>query len=166
MPEFTVCSKSEVKKTVHQFDATHLVSTLDPGDHVFKPPCILAWNHLRLNFLDEEDATKLGAPTLVHAESILHFGSQLPSDARVVVHCFAGVCRSTAVALALWLQANGVDKTQEAKAWMAECRPRACPNMLLARHFDQLLNMNGEFIKLCDQIGEHSMARLSKDQDV
>lgn len=166
MPEFTVCSKSEVKKTVHRFEATHLISTLDPGDHVFKPPRILAWDHLKVPFEDEEDPTASNAPTLAHAQRILAFGEKLPQDARVVVHCFAGACRSTAVGLALWLQANGIDKIAEAKAWLADCRPRACPNMLLARHFDQLLNMNGAFITLCDEIGEDSITRWFKDQDI
>lgn len=47
---------------------------------------------------------------------------------------------------------------------MIECRPRACPNMLLARHFDQLLGMNGAFITMCDEIGEESMALLLQAQ--
>lgn len=166
MPEFTVCAKSQVKKVVRDFDATHLITTLDPGDHVFRPARIEGVNHLRLAFDDEEDPSKLHAPTLAHAESILNFGKRLPADAKVVIHCFAGACRSPAVALALWLQANGVDKFQEAQDWMAEIRPRACPNMLLARHFDQLLNLDGKFVELCDKIGEASMARWWKEQEV
>jgi hypothetical protein len=38
--------------------------------------------------------------------------------------------------------------------------------MLLAEHFDHLLGMNGEFVRLCDLIGEGSMARWWKTQEL
>lgn len=162
MPEFTICGKSEVKKTVKQFGATHLLSTLDVGDRVFRPPRILPTRHLQLNFEDEEDPTKWAAPTLQHAQIILAWGSSLPVDARVVVHCWAGACRSTATGIALWLQANGVHRLQEAGEWLVTDRPRACPNMLLAAHFDQLLDLKGELVQLCDTIGTDSINRWWK----
>ena len=163
MPEFTICSKSAVKKTVKQFGASHLLSTLDVGDKVFRPLRIQPQHHLRLNFDDEEDASKVNAPQLWHAQSILDWGAGLPPDARVVVHCVAGQCRSTAIGLALWMQANGWDKIDQGKAWLQECRPTACPNLLLAKFFDQLLNLNGEFVALCDLVGQEGIARWWKD---
>lgn len=163
MPEFTVCGKSEVKKTVKRFGATHLITMLDVGDRIFRPPRIPAANHLVLNFEDEEDADKWAAPTIEHARCILEFGRRLPEDARVVVHCFAGACRSTSSALALWLQANGTDKLEEGAAWLQADRPQACPNMLLARHFDELLGMEGRLLKECDQIGADTMNRWWKE---
>jgi predicted protein tyrosine phosphatase len=162
MPEFIICGKSEVKKTVKRFEATHLCTTLDVGERQFKPPRIPVGNHLHLNFEDEEDATKWSAPTLQHAEAILTWGSQLPVDARVVVHCFAGACRSTAVGIALWLQVNGVHRLQEAGVWLKSVRPQACPNLLLAAHFDQLFDLKGELVTLCDAIGADSVNRWWK----
>ena len=162
MPEFTICGKSEVKKTVKRFSATHLLTMLDVGDQVFKPPRILPQNHLKMNFEDEEDPTKWAAPTFEHAFSILQWGTRLPEDARVVVHCFAGACRSTSAGIALWLQANGTHRLPEAGEWLKADRPRACPNLLMAEYFDQILNLNGELVKLCDQIGTDSINRWWK----
>lgn len=162
MPEFTVCGKSEVKKTVKRFAATHLVTMLDVGDRVFRPPRIGAASHLQLNFEDEEDPTKWAAPTIDHARTILEFGRSLPGDARVVVHCFAGACRSTASALALWLQANGVDRLEEGAAWLRADRPQACPNLLLARYYDDILGMGGKLVEECDRIGADSANRWWK----
>lgn len=166
MPEFLVCSKSQVRARVRSMDATHLVTLLDPGDDVHKPNRIRPENWLWLRVEDEENSTCANAPTLAHAEQILEFGRNLPSDARVVIHCFAGVSRSTATGLALWLQSNGVDKLADAEAWLLAHRERPCPNMLLAEHFDHLLGLNGEFVRLCDQIGEGSMARWWKTQEL
>lgn len=162
MKEFRVCAKSEVGKTVEEFGATHLVTLLDPEDRIHRPSLIEPTNHLRLGFFDEEDPAAFKPPTLWHATAILDFGSRLPPDARVVVHCFAGVCRSTAAGLALWLQAHGWEGFDEARAWLLGHRPRACPNMLLARHFDEIQGLNGKFVKLCDEIGEESIIRLMK----
>jgi predicted protein tyrosine phosphatase len=159
MPEFAICSKSEVKKTAKQFGATHLISTLDPGDRVFRPPRILGTHHLQLWFEDEEDPSKLDSPTLAHAETILSFGKRLTSDARCLIHCWAGQCRSTAVGLALWLQSNGTHQVDEAVAWLATVRPESCPNLLLASHFDQLLEMDGELVQVCEKIGTNSIKR-------
>jgi predicted protein tyrosine phosphatase len=162
MPEFAICAKSEVKKTVKRFDATHLVTTLDVGDSVFRPLRIPAANHLRLNFDDEEDPSKSSAPTIQHAQAILDFGSRLPGDAKCVVHCFAGQCRSTAAGLALWLQVNGHTRLEEGAAWLATVRPDACPNLLLARHFDQIFELDGQLVELCDRIGINSINRKWK----
>lgn len=162
MPEFTVCGKSEVKKTARRFEATHLITMLDVGDRVYRPHRIEAANHLQLNFEDEEDPGKWAAPTREHAETILGFGRSLPDDSRVVVHCFAGACRSTASALALWLQANGTDRLEEGAAWLKADRPRACPNLLLARYFDDILGMGGTLAEECDRIGADSINRWWK----
>jgi predicted protein tyrosine phosphatase len=155
VPTFTVSSKSQARGRVRALDATHLVSLLDPGDTMWKPSRIEPENWLWLRMEDEEDPSAFShAPTLAHAQQILDFGARLPIDARVVVHCYAGVSRSTAAGLALWLQANGVDRVEEARDWLLSHRPRASPNMLLARHFDQLLGLDGRFVLLCDRIGD------------
>lgn len=162
MPEFTICAKSEVKKTVKRFSATHLISTLDQGDRVFRPPRIDAHNHLQLWFEDEEDPSRWDAPTFEHAQTIWAWSSQLPSDARVVVHCFAGACRSTAIGMALWLQHNGVHELAQAAEWLRSVRSQACPNLLLAAHFEKLLGLNGELVQVCEQIGVDTINRWWK----
>jgi predicted protein tyrosine phosphatase len=162
MPEFIVTSKSGVKKAVKHIQATHVLSTLDVGDRLYRPHSIPARNHLQLWFDDEEDPTRSYAPTLYHAQVILDWGTNLPSDARVVVNCHAGQCRSTAVGLALFLQANGVHEFDAARSWLLDHRPTACPNLLLAAHFDHLLDLKGNFVSLCADIGKDGVARWWK----
>ena len=162
MPEFIVSSKSGVRQAVKHIQATHVLSTLDVGDRLYRPHSIPAPNHLQLWFDDEEDPTKSYAPRLHHAETILTWGAKLPSDSRAVVHCLAGQCRSTAAGLALFLQANGVHEFDAARSWLLDHRPSACPNLLLAVHFDLLLNLQGTFVNMCADIGRHGTARWWK----
>lgn len=160
MPVFTVCSKSQAKRVAKRFEATHLLSLLDPHTSMWKPNSILPQNWLIQFFEDEEDLGGSNPPTMIQAEWILEWGRALPPEARVVVHCHAGVSRSTATALALWLQANGQEldnPLQDARAWLAEVRPFSCPNMLLASMFDDLLSLKGEFVKMCDDIGNEGI---------
>lgn len=151
---FTVCPKRLVAETVTAKDATHLISMLDPGDRVRRPRRIPIRNHLELWFEDEEDPDHRNAPQIHHCMRILEFGNTLPSDSVTVVHCFAGVCRSTASALALFIQRHGIESAWHARQWLREDRPQALPNMLMANHFDTLLNCNGKFIDLCERINE------------
>jgi predicted protein tyrosine phosphatase len=154
--DFTVCAKSKVKKTCKSFSATHLISTLDPGDRVFRPPSIDGKNHLQLWFEDEEDASKWSAPTIDHAQSILDFGSRIPDNSRVVVHCFAGICRSTSVAIALKLFSDKNFPLSSVEEWINSIRPNAVPNLLLAKHFDEILNFSGSLVGVCKQIGDNN----------
>ena len=159
MPTFTVCPKSKVKQTVKKFDATHLVSMLDPGDHIYRPHRINPENWIIQFFEDEEKDDAFNAPTIDNAKTFLDFGSRLPNDAVVVVNCFAGVCRSSEVAMALWLQSNGTSKLNEVGEWIISVVPRACPNLLLAKHFDDIFELDGKFLTLCENIGKDSVKR-------
>lgn len=158
MPEFFICNRSQVRRRVKQLGITHLLTLLDPGRSMFKPTLIAPANWLWLKFEDQESPQDLHAPTLEHAERILAWGKNLPKDARVLVHCQAGVSRSTASALALWVQTHNT--LTGARDWIDHIRPQACPNMLLAEFFDKLLGMQGEFQAMCDSIGHENIKRF------
>lgn len=161
----TVCSKNQVKGRVKAVNATHLVTMLDPGDRIYRPSRILRENHLWLAFEDEEDPAHRFAPTEDHCAKILEFGANLPSNSITVVHCFAGMCRSTAAALALFVQKHGVDSTWAARQWMLQDRPQALPNMLMAQHFDRLLNARGKFKRMCWIVNEMRVAEIRDSPD-
>lgn len=160
---FTVCSKSQVHKRVNEVDATHLITMLDPDDHIYKPLTIPIENHLFLKFEDCEFSDNPRAPRIEHCQRILDFGKKLPDDAITVVHCFAGMCRSTVAALALHVQKHG--DLDAARVWLAEDRLQAMPNMLMAQHFDSLFGLDGRFVKLCDDINSHRILIVRSSPD-
>jgi predicted protein tyrosine phosphatase len=162
---FTVCSKSQVHKRVAQVGATHLITMLDPDDRIYKPQSIPIENHLFMRFEDCEFPDNPRAPTLEQCRRILDFGARLPADSVVVVHCFAGLCRSTAAGLALWLQRNGVTDHRGAREWLADDRPQAMPNLLMAQHFDQLLDLNGHLVDLCRRINDDRVQQIQSSPD-
>lgn len=158
-----VCSKSRVKKAVKQTGATWLITLLDPGDTVFKPPSIPPSQHLKLSFYDEEDPTKANAPLLWHAEAILAFAKNIPDNNVVLVHCLAGRCRSTAAALAIWCQMYPHMPVAVGAKWLQQKVPEAVPNLLLAQHFDTLLGKGGDLVLFAKLVGDEATENYLKE---
>lgn len=105
----------------------------DEVDLPFIAPC-----SLRLSFDDVEDMPEhfsdplddLG-PTLADVRAIVDFAKQLPSDARLVIHCEAGISRSTAAAMIV-LSVRGVSPDGIQKI-LREVAPQADPNLRMLR---------------------------------
>lgn len=156
MVEILVCAKSEVIKNIKVFNPSFIISTLDIGDKIFIPPQFNKQNHLMLNFDDEDDKNNSFSPKLHHAQRILSFADRFNDNDKILVHCFAGISRSTAVALAIFIKNNR--NFEEAENFILNARKFPFPNLLLAEHFDNLLNCHGQFIELCERINDISFA--------
>jgi len=136
---FTVCGRNAVRATARRFGATHVVSLHDPDQVAYRPSRVDGVNHLRLAVCDDTDPSLAHAPTRWTAQAVLHFGQRLGPDARVLVHCEAGVSRSTAAAVLLLAQATG--DAALAVALVVAARPQARPNPLLVAHGADLLGL-------------------------
>jgi predicted protein tyrosine phosphatase len=83
-----------------------------------------------------EENELIHAPRPEHLEAVFQFADNIP-DEPLLVHCWAGVSRSTAVALALIVRAMHFDGysedeiVDEACATLLEIRPQAAPNPLV-----------------------------------
>ena len=69
---------------------------------------------------------------------------------------------TTIYSISLWLQHNGVDRLDDAAEWLKADRPQACPNLLLAQHFDNIIGAKGQLVRVCDEIGALSINRWWK----
>jgi predicted protein tyrosine phosphatase len=79
---------------------THAMSLLSPGS-VFPELALDAARHLRLEFHDiAEERQGYQAPSLAQMESILRFVGDWDRKGAMLIHCWAGVSRSTASAYA------------------------------------------------------------------
>jgi predicted protein tyrosine phosphatase len=117
-----------------EFDA--VISLVDhPSVLEFTHP-----NHHIEVFLDDEDPRWPKSPKLEHVERIFNFVSTLSDDANVMVHCHAGMCRSTAIAIAIEAK-QGKDPVEAAIALEARHFKKDWffPNRLVLRHVGTLL---------------------------
>ena len=70
--------------------------------------------------------------------------------ASLLIHCNAGVARSTAAALAILCDRLGPGREQEALDEMLRLRPIAVPNLLMVQHTDNLLGRGGALVACVD----------------
>ena len=130
---------------------THVLSILDP--HYPDPDDFGSYGELErleLRFDDIIDPVpgKI-LPAVEHVESILRFGHSLASagaSARLLVHCHAGVSRSTAATILLLAQAQPTVRATEIVAEVARIRGKAWPNLRIIELGDALLNRKGALI--------------------
>jgi predicted protein tyrosine phosphatase len=127
---------------------THVLSILGPA--AADPPALAGFApHRRLNlrFHDViEPVAERNPPTRADVERLLAFGREVGEvpEAHLLVHCHAGISRSTAAAALILMQANPHWPASAALEAIAATRPRAWPNLLILELGDALLGRNGE----------------------
>ena len=94
-----VCSLAALPETVKATGASHIMTVMAKVDQVQRPASVLEINHLRVQVDDiTEHMDGFVAPCETHIEQILNFVRSWDRSAPMVVHCFAGISRSTAAA--------------------------------------------------------------------
>jgi predicted protein tyrosine phosphatase len=129
---------------------THILSILDPGWP--EPEALGAFDlHRRLE-LRFHDVIEAGpgciAPESLDVEQLLNFARDL-TEARgkhLLVHCHAGVSRSTAAATLILAQSRPDRPAEEALQAVVRQRPRAWPNLRILELGDALLDRRGEIV--------------------
>src|SRR5919106_5269139 len=92
-----VCSLSRMHRTVEETGARHVVTLLRDLHLVTRPGCIAEDRHLLLGMDDiPEPADGYVAPGAEHVAKLIAFARGWDRAAPLVVHCYAGISRSTA----------------------------------------------------------------------
>ncbi len=96
-----VCSLAALPSTVKAIRASHILTVMANVDQVQRPESVLPANHLKVQMDDINEAIEgFVAPSEMHIEQVLNFVRSWDRNAPLVVHCYAGISRSTASAFA------------------------------------------------------------------
>jgi predicted protein tyrosine phosphatase len=140
-----ICGVDELRDAPLR-DADRIISILGPGSPV--PPELQDLDKpvLALRF----DDVVQGEPGNVtpgdeHIRALIAFDAEAAADERLVIHCAAGISRSTA-ALAILLCARHPDREDEIFAAIRAIRPKAWPNARMVEIADRLLDRRGALI--------------------
>ena len=149
-----VCSLSKLDHVVEAVKASYLVSVVNPEMEVVRPKRILPENHLFLGMNDI--AANIPGFTLSSEQQVqqmIDFFRKWDRSAPMVVHCWAGVSRSTASAyIAACTLRPDLDEMQLAQD-LREASPPATPNRRLVELADHLLGRNGRMSEAIRSIG-------------
>lgn len=107
--------------------------------------------HLVLEFDDVENPNSSFwlPPTKQDIQSILVFGRQIRinnPDAHLVVHCHAGISRSTAGALIIMNDEAGPGQERELCQKLRKMRPQAHPNSLMIKYGQEILGRDDPLV--------------------
>ena len=154
MPTIHVCALSKIPETVRASGARTMVTLINKGTEVIRPPEIPESRHMFVAMSDivlAEDGHILPADT--HVETMLEFVRSWDGAAPLVVHCYAGVSRSTAAAFIIACDRDGQRSEREIAELIRARSPTATPNRLMVEIADRLLGRKGRMIEAVDAIG-------------
>jgi predicted protein tyrosine phosphatase len=154
-----VCSLARLHETVEQTGARHVVTLLGDEDRIVRPDGILAANHLWLRMHDiPEPADGFVAPAAEHVVELIDFIRRWDRGAPVVIHCWAGISRSTAAAfVSACALAPQRDEATIAQA-IRLASATACPNTRIVALADDVLGRQGRMVSAVAAIGRGVVA--------
>lgn len=154
-----VCSLAALPDTVRATRASHVLTVMANVEQVVTPKTILPHNHLKISMDDiTEEIEGFVAPGASHVAQVLDFARGWDRQAPLVVHCYAGISRSTASAFAAACALNPHrDELSIAQAIRA-ASPIASPNRLIVALADAALSREGRMIRAIDAIGPGTMS--------
>jgi predicted protein tyrosine phosphatase len=161
--QVTICGLDELAGHC-ALGVTHVLSILDPG---WPEPVALnvfeVNRRLRLRFHDVIEAQPgWVAPERWDVELLLAFGRDLVASntTHLLIHCHAGVSRSTAAAILVLAQTCPDRPANEAVQEVVRLRPRAWPNLRILELGDEILGRRGEIV---DAVRAHYRRALERE---
>lgn len=157
MPKILITSLSALPGAIESHAPSHIVTLLSSGYMIDTPEGFPAERHLRLSMHDIADEGMPESPVSAHVEDLLTFGRNWDARAPMLVHCWAGISRSTAAAYTLLCDRAGPGAEQDIAQILRERAPHAQPNRLIVRLADQALGRDGAMVRAIDSIGSGTM---------
>ena len=154
-----VCSLSKLPETVATTGAKSVVTLINAEMNVPTPEGVEPARHLNLSFNDIVDPVDGLVPASEqHIEQFLAFIEGWDRQAPLVIHCWAGISRSTAGAYVAACALNPDADEYALAALLRERSPSATPNARIVAMGDSLLRREGRMIDAIRGIGRGANA--------
>jgi predicted protein tyrosine phosphatase len=162
-----VCPLAYVDEVVAARKPSHLITLLDPNHFIETPEGLAAERHLRIGVHDiAEVVDGYLCPETSHVERLLEFGRDWDASRPILIHCWAGISRSTAAAFTLACERNpGVDERVIALK-LREVSRTATPNRRIVGLADEMLGRRGRMLAAAEAIGIGDLAYEGRPFDL
>ena len=158
-----VCSLADLHATVKASGASHILTVMGKVEKAARPASVHEANHMLISMDDiTEPADGFTAPSLSHVEQALAFVRGWDRAAPLVVHCFAGISRSTASAFMAACALNPDRDEADIARQIRAASPSASPNRLIVTLADQALSREGRMVRALDEMGPGAMTIESR----
>src|SRR4051794_29558733 len=158
-----VCSLAALPETVRLTKASHVLTVMANVEQVARPVSVLPANHLKVSMDDiTEEMDGFVAPSETHIEQVLNFVRGWDRNAPLVVHCYAGISRSTASAFAAACALNPHRDEIAIARLIRAASPIASPNRLIVSLADRALGREGRMLRALDEMGPGSLMTVGQ----
>jgi predicted protein tyrosine phosphatase len=133
---------------------SHIITLLSPEELIDTPAGFDPERHLRLGMHDiTQPESGFTAPDAAMVERALAFARGWDAKAPMIVHCWAGISRSTATAFSIVCERNPhADELKIALA-MRRASPSAFPNRRIVALADDILGRRGRMLEAVEAMG-------------
>lgn len=153
-----VCSLAALPETVKRTGASHVLTVMGNVEKVQRPVSVLPANHLKVAMDDiTEPMDGYVTPSEAHIAQVLDFVRGWDRNAPLVIHCYAGISRSTASAFATVCALNPHRDEFEIARKIRAASPIASPNRLIVALADKVLGREGRMLRALEAIGPATM---------
>ncbi len=150
-----VCGIDTLEATAGAIGATHVVTLIRDHGPIPTPNGIVASNHLRVDINDiTAPADGLVHPQDMHVEEVLNFVRSWNHRSPMIIHCYAGISRSTASAFSGLCALNPEVPEDLIARRLRRASATATPNRLIVSIADDLLGRGGRMVDAVDAIGQ------------
>lgn len=157
-----VAPRDAIVDVVGRTGARHLVTCMIDGQPP-TPPGIATERHLRLAMHDiNAPLDGYTPPGPEHVTQLLMFVESWDHSDPLLIHCYAGISRSTAAAFITLCALNpGADEHAIAQT-IRQQSSKAQPNQLFVSRADRILGRNGRMVRAIETIGPGDMTGLNE----
>lgn len=149
-----VCPLALLHQTVETVGARHVVTLMRKTDIIVRPETIAETNHLVLSMDDiSEPIDGYVLPGEEHVARLVDFVGSWDRKTPLVVHCYAGISRSTAAAFVSACALNPQRDEEAIAAAIRQASPTASPNRRIVSLADTFLGRKGRMIHAIEAIG-------------
>jgi predicted protein tyrosine phosphatase len=154
-----VCSLARLHETVEETGARYIVSLIGDETRLSRPSCVPPQNHLWLRMHDiSAPLDGYILPDEEHVADLIGFVQRWNRRAPLVVHCYAGISRSTASAFTTVCALNPHRNEQSIAQALRRASPTATPNIRIVSLADRLLGRGGRMVAAIETIGRGEIA--------
>ncbi|MBV9995126.1 MAG: hypothetical protein JO127_07925 [Caulobacteraceae bacterium] len=148
---------SRLSQLIAERSPSHVITLLSPEEMIETPAGLEPARHLRLGVHDIAGPQEgLTAPSPEMVEQILSFHAAWDARAPMVIHCWAGISRSTASAFAILCHRNPEADERAIALGMRRAAPHAYPNRRIVALADDILGRRGRMVEAVEAMGANN----------
>lgn len=153
-----ISSLADMPTIVRRARPSHMISLLDPASMVDTPRGLRPERHLKVGVNDIWEATEgLIHPTAQVVEDILEFGRTWQPLDPMLVHCWAGISRSSATGFILACERSPDTPERTIAEHLRKASVAATPNPLMVELADDMLGRGGRMVDAVRAIGQGTL---------